>query len=434
MGAKKIINIGLMGLGVIGGGTVKVLMEKPDTLAREAGSKLELVKVLEKDQKKYGALAVDRAIFTGKFEELIRDPEIDIIVELLGGEHPAFEYMKEALNHGKHVVTANKEVMSKHWAELLTAARDNHVNIRYEASVGGGIPLIAPFQEDLIANDVSSIYAIVNGTTNYILTRMAKEGLDFSVALKNAQELGYAEANPTNDIEGIDAAYKLAILATIAFGTEVKPDSVYHEGISRLQARDFRYARELGYAIKLLAIAKKSDNAIEARVHPVFIPEDSLLAKVDGVFNAILVEGDLVGQVIFYGQGAGPRATSSAVISDIIKIAQDINNGNASLPRLPFAPERKVMPMARINTRYYMRMSVADQPGVLAQISKILGDNAISISSVIQKETDASTRVAEIVIMTHPAEEQAVQKALKETEHLGVVKEISNFVRVEAQE
>jgi homoserine dehydrogenase len=352
----------------------------------------------------------------------------------MGGEHPAFEYMKEALTRGKHVVTANKEVMSKHWVELLTVARDKNVTIRYEASVGGGIPLIAPFQQDLIANDISAIYAIVNGTTNYILTRMAKEGLDFSVALKSAQELGYAEASPTNDIEGIDAAYKLAILATIAFGTEVKPDNVYHEGISRLQARDFRYAGELGYAIKLLAIAKRINNSIEARVHPVFIPEDSLLAKVDGVYNAILVEGDLVGQVIFYGQGAGPRATSSAVVSDIIKIAQDINNGKSSTPRLPFARGRKVIPMAEINTRYYMRMSTADQPGVLAQISKILGDNAISISSVIQKETDASTRAAEIVIMTHQAREQAVQKALKETKRLGVVKEISNFVRVEAQE
>ncbi|MCJ7514966.1 MAG: homoserine dehydrogenase [Dehalococcoidia bacterium] len=432
MVARKSINIGLMGLGVIGGGVVKVLTDKPDMLAREAGSKLILKKVLEKDLAKHGASGIDRALFTTKFEELVENPEIDVIVELMGGEHPAFEYMMQALTHGKHVVTANKEVMSKHWAELLTAARDHQAVIRYEASVGGGIPLITPFQEDLVANDVSAIYAIVNGTTNYILTRMAKEGLDFAVALKNAQKLGYAEADPTNDIEGIDAAYKLAILATIAFGTEVKPDNVYHEGISRLQARDFRYARELGYAIKLLAIAKRDKDAIEARVHPVFIPEDSLLAKVDGVYNAILVEGDLVGQVIFYGEGAGPRATSSAVVSDIIKISQDINNGKPSVPRLPFAPGRTVMPMAEIKTRYYMRMSVADQPGVLAQISAILGDNAISIASVIQKETDASTRVAEIVIMTHPAEEQAVQKALKETKHLGVVKEISNFVRVEA--
>jgi homoserine dehydrogenase len=434
MATRKSINIGLMGLGVIGGGVVKVLTGKPDTLAREAGSKLVLKKVLEKDQAKHGTLGVDPAIFTTKFVELVEDPEIDVIVELMGGECPAFEYMRDALTHGKHVVTANKEVMSKHWSELLTTARNNHVVLRCEASVGGGIPLIAPFQGDLVANDISAIYAIVNGTTNYILTRMAKEGLDFSVALKKAQELGYAEANPINDIEGVDAAYKLAILTTIAFGTEVKPENVYNEGISRLQARDFRYAGELGYAIKLLAIAKRDNDSIEARVHPVFIPEDSLLAKVDGVYNAILVEGDLVGQVIFYGQGAGPRATSSAVVSDIIKIAQDINSGKYSAPRLPFASGRTVMPMAKIKTRYYMRMSVADQAGVLAQISKILGDNAISISSVIQKETDPSTRVAEIVIMTHPAEEQAVQKALKETEHLGVVKEISNFVRVETQE
>ena len=432
MVAKQSIGIGLMGLGVIGGGVVKVLMGKTDTLTREAGSKLVLKKVLEKDLTKHGSLGIERRIFATQFEELVSHPEVDIVVELIGGEHPAFEYIREALTRGKHVVTANKEVMSKHWSELLTVARDHQVALRYEASVGGGIPLIDPFQEDLVANDISAIYAIVNGTTNYILTRMAKEGLDFSVALKKAQELGYAEADPTKDIEGVDAAYKLAILTTIAFGTEVRPENVYHEGISRLQARDFRYARELGYAIKLLAIAKRSGDSIEARVHPVFIPEDSLLAKVDGVYNAIQVEGDLVGKVIFYGEGAGPRATSSAVVSDIIKIAQNINRGTTDTPRLPFESGRTVKSMADIETRYYMRMSVADQAGVLAQISKILGDHAISISSVIQKETDPSTQIAEIVIMTHPAKEQAVQQALKETEHLGVVKEITNFVRVEA--
>ncbi|MBM4446951.1 MAG: homoserine dehydrogenase [Chloroflexi bacterium] len=431
--AMESIGIGLMGLGVIGGGVAKVLIDKPDTLTREAGSKLVLKKVLEKDLAKHDSLGMERGIFTTKFEELIGHPEVDIVVELMGGEQPAFEYIREALTRGKHVVTANKEVMSKHWSELLAVARDHQVALRYEASVGGGIPLIAPFQEDLVANDISAIYAILNGTTNYILTRMAKEGLDFSVVLKNAQELGYAEADPAKDIEGVDAAYKLAILATIAFGTEVKPENVYHEGISRLQARDFRYARELGYAIKLLAIAKRVGESVEARVHPVFIPEDSLLAKVDGVYNAIHVEGDLVGKVIFYGEGAGPRATSSAVVSDIIKIAQNINSEAASVvPRLPFASGRTVKPMAQIETRYYMRMSVADQAGVLAQISKILGDHAISISSVIQKETDPSTKIAEIVIMTHPAREQAVQQALKETERLAIVKEISNFVRVEA--
>jgi homoserine dehydrogenase len=432
MAAEKSIGIGLMGLGVIGGGMAKALIGKPDALAREAGSKLVLKKVLEKDLAKHGSLGIERSIFTTQFEELVTNPEVDIVVELMGGEHPAFEYMREALNRGKHVVTANKEVMSKHWSELLTAARDNKVSLRYEASVGGGIPLIAPFQEDLVANDISAIYAILNGTTNYILTRMAREGLDFSVALKKAQELGYAEADPTNDIEGVDAAYKLSILTTIAFGTEVSSENVYHEGISRLQARDFRYARELGYAIKLLAIAKRSGNSIEARVHPVFIPEDSLLAKVDGVYNAIHVEGDLVGKVIFYGEGAGPRATSSAVVSDIIKIAQNINRGTTDIPRLPFARGRKVKPMDEIETRYYMRMGIADKAGVLAQISKVLGDYAISIASVIQKETDPSTQIAEIVIMTHRAKEKAVQQALKKTERLAVVKEITNFVRVEA--
>jgi len=432
MAAKESIGIGLMGLGVIGSGVAKVLMEKPDTLARAAGSPLVLKKVLEQDLSKHGSMRIEPHLFTTQFAEVVSHPEIDIVIELIGGEHPAFEYIRECLISGKHVVTANKEVMAKHGCELLVLAQEHQVALRYEASVGGGIPLIAPFQQDLVANDISAIHAILNGTTNYILTQMAKEGLDFSVALKQAQELGYAEANPANDIDGVDAAYKLAILATIAFNTEIRMENVYHEGISRLQARDFRYARELGCAIKLLAIAKRTGGSIEARVHPVFIPEDSLLAKVDGVYNAIQVEGDLVGKVIFYGEGAGPSATSSALVSDVIDIAQNINREASNAPRLPFESGQTVRPMAEIETRYYVRMSVADQPGVLAQISKILGDHLISISSVIQKEADPSNHIAEIVIMTHPAKEQAVQQALKETERLPVVKEIINFVRVEA--
>lgn len=425
------IGIGLMGLGTIGSGVAKVLMGKPDTLAREVGSRLTLKKVLEQNQAKHGSMGIEADLFTTQFTELVNHPEIDIVIELIGGEHPAFEYIRDAITHGKHIVTANKEVMAKHWSELLTLAQEHRVALRYEASVGGGIPLIAPFQEDLIANDISAIYAIVNGTTNYILTQMGKEKLDFSVALKQAQELGYAEANPASDIEGLDATYKLAILTTIAFGKEISPDDIYHEGISRLQACDFRYAGELGYAIKLLAIAKRAEGSIEARVHPAFIPEDSLLAKVDGVYNAIHVEGDLVGRVIFYGEGAGPSATSSAIVADIINIARDIKRKTSIAPRLPFATEQTVKPMTDIETRYYMRMIIADQPGVLAQISAVLGKHSISIASVIQKETDPSTHTAEIVIMTHPAKERAVQQALKETEHLSVVEEISNFVRVE---
>jgi homoserine dehydrogenase len=429
---KKNIGIGLMGLGVIGGGVASVLGKKAEKLAAQSGSTLIIRNVLEKDLSKYGTMGVDPSIFTTSYLDIINNPEIDIVIELLGGEFPAFDYIYAALSAGKHVVTANKEVLAKHGFELINLARKNKVDLRYEASVGGGIPLIAPFHEDLVANDILAIHAIVNGTTNYILTKMAQDGIDFSLALKQAQKLGYAEANPTNDIEAIDAAYKLAILATIAFDTEVKIENVYHEGITKLKACDFRFAKELNYAIKLLAIAKRIGNEIEVRVHPVFIPEDSLIAKVNGVYNAIEVEGDLVGKVIFYGQGAGPAPTSSAVIADVINIAQSINRGVHGIPRLPLGGKFIIKSMADVETRYYMRMNVRDQVGVLAQISKVLGDNFISIASVIQKETDTSTKTAEIVIMTHPAKESAFQKAVQEASKLSVVKEISNFVRVES--
>jgi homoserine dehydrogenase len=429
--AKK-IGLGLMGFGVIGTGVANVVLGKKEKLAKEAGTPIILKSILEKDTAKYGSLGIERSRFTDNFSDLINDDEIDIVIELIGGEHPAFEFISEALKAGKHVVTANKEVLAKHGYELLTLARKCRVGLRYEASVGGGIPLIAPFLRDLAINDILAIHAIVNGTTNYILTRMAHESLDFSVALKQAQKLGYAEANPANDIDGLDAAYKLAILATIAFGIEIKLEDIYYEGISKLKARDFRYAKELGYAIKLLAIAKRTDNGVEARVHPVFITEDALLAKVDGVYNAIDIEGDLVGKVIFYGQGAGPLPTSSAVVADVINIAQSINRGLECIPKWPFGGEQTIKPMSAIETRYYVRMSVFDQAGVLAQISKILGDRSISIASVLQKESDPSTRTAEIVIMTHSACEKDVQTALNDMKHLKVVKEVSNFVRVES--
>ncbi|MFC1905827.1 homoserine dehydrogenase [Chloroflexota bacterium] len=425
------IGIGLMGLGVIGTGVAKVLIEKSDKLAKEAGSSLILRKILEKDTAKYGLFSLERSLFTDNFNELMDDKQIDIVIELLGGENPALEFISESLRSGKHVVTANKEVLAKHGFELLSVARKHRVGLRYEASVGGGIPLIAPFLQDLVANDILAIHAILNGTTNYILTRMAHDSLDFHTALKQAQQLGYAEANPANDIEGLDAAYKLAILATIAFGIDVKLDNIYYEGISKLEARDFRYAKELGYAIKLLAIAKRSDDGIETRVHPVFIPEDALLAKVNGVYNAIDIEADLVGKVIFYGQGAGPSPTSSAVIADVVNIAQCIVKGVECVPKLTIGGNQIIKPMADIETRYYVRMNVVDQPGVLAQISKILGDKSISIASVIQKESDPSTHSAEVVIMTYTAKERAVQDALQEMKDLEVVKETSNFVRVE---
>jgi homoserine dehydrogenase len=428
---KEGIGIGLLGLGVVGGGVAKALRGKGETIARQAGSPLEIKGILERDPAKGPRLNIEPELLTTEAEEIINNPEIDIIIEALGGESPAWEYIRDAISTGKHVVTANKEVMAKHGVELLSLAAEHKVNLLYEASVGGGIPLISPLQQDLLANDISAIYAIINGTTNYILTRMGKEGLDFATALKQAQELGYAEADPSNDVNGTDAAYKLAILATLAFHVEVRPEDVYYEGISRLAPRDFRYARELGYAIKLLAIAKKEDHSLQVRVHPVFLSEDILLAKVDGVFNAVQIEGDLIGKVLFYGEGAGALPTSSAIIADVIYLAQSINLGLSPSLELWLAPNKIVKPVSEIETRYYLRMTVADRPGVLAQITKILGEQLISISSVIQKETDRMTQTAEIVIMTHPAREAAVQKALSEMAALEVVKEISNFIRVE---
>jgi len=430
---KQSIGIGLMGLGVVGGQVAKVLTEKASALAEQAGCPLVLrkIKVRNADPDRPRAHQLPAELFTTDDDEFFNTPGIDIVVEAIGGENPAREYLKRAISSGKYVVTSNKEVIAKHGAELRALAQQHHVGLRYEASVGGGIPLIAPFKYDLVANEISGIYAIINGTTNYILTRMAREGIDFPVALKSAQELGYAEPNPENDIEGIDANYKLAILASLAFQHQVRPEDIYCEGISRIGSRDFRYARELGFAIKLLAIAKQVDNAIEARVHPVLIPEDSLLAKVDGVYNAILVEGDLIGKVLFYGQGAGPSATSSAVIADIVASAQDILLGVGNRFKGKAESGKKVKPMADIETQYYLRVNCADRPGVLAQISKILGDLSISIASAIQKEADVSAQTAELVLMTHPSPEKAMQQALSKIAQLEVVKEISNFIRVE---
>ena len=431
---KQSIGIGLVGLGVVGGGVARVLIDKASALAEQIGCPLVLlkVKVLTSDLAKSQVLEMDSQLFTTDADEFFAEPGIDIIVEAIGGENPALPYLERAISSGKHVVTSNKEVIAKHGAELLALAQQHGVGLCYEASVGGGIPLIAPFKRDLVANEIRGIYAIINGTTNYILTRMAKEGVDFSLALHQAQELGYAEANPENDIEGIDATYKLAILTSLAFQSQVRPGDIYREGISRLDSRDFRYARDLGFVIKLIAIAKQSDDSIEVRVHPAFIPEDVFLAKVDGVYNAVLVEGDLVGKVLFLGEGAGAQPTSSAVIADIVSAAKNVALGIGSNLGQKLGSVKPIKPMSEMETRYYLRMNVIDNPGVLAQISRVLGDHLISISSVIQQLTDSVAQTAEIVIMTHPAQEKAMQLALSELGQLTIVQEISNFIRVEA--
>jgi homoserine dehydrogenase len=431
--SKENIGIGLIGLGVVAGQVARVLTEKADELAAKVGCPLVLrkVKVLPQDLSRPLAKRMPSRLFTTDDGEFFREPGIDIVIEAIGGDRPAFDYIKRAIEGGRHVVTSNKEVIAKHGMELLELAWRHGVGLQYEASVGGGIPLIAPFKHDLVANKISAIFAIINGTTNYILTMMAREGMDFATALKQAQKLGYAEANPENDIEGIDAHYKLAILASLAFQTRVRPQDIYREGISRLSGRDFRYARELGFAIKLLAIAKQNNDAIEVRVHPVFIPQDSLLAKVDGVFNAVHVEGDLVGKVLFIGEGAGARPTSSAVIADVVASARKVVLCVGSISTWQAASGKYIKPMNEIETQYYIRLTAKDRPGVLAQIATVFGNNRISISSAIQPESDAKKKTAEIVIMTHPAREKAMQKALRELEKLEVVKEINNFIRVE---
>jgi len=430
---KREIGIGLLGFGVVGSQVARVLVDKAKILAGQVGCPLVLRKIKTKrtDIARPKAKGISAQLFTTDAEEFFNTPGIDIIIEVIGGETPAHDYMTRALAAGKHVVTANKEVIAKHGVELHALARQQNVGLRYEGSVGGGIPLIAPFKYDLIANELKGIYAIINGTTNYILTRMDKEGLDFAVALKSAQELGYAEANPANDIEGIDAKYKLAILASLGFQTQVRPDDIHAEGISRIGSRDFRYAHELGFTIKLLAIAKQSNNSVEARVHPVLVPLDSFLAKVDGVYNAILVEGDLVGKVLFFGEGAGALPTSSAVIADVVSTAQDIILGIGDKAKPKFDSGKRLKPMADLETRFYLRINVTDRPGVLAQISRVFGDNGISIASVIQKETDIVAQVAEVVITTHTVKEKAMQQALADLAKLPVVKEVNNFIRVE---
>ena len=425
------IGIGLLGMGVVGGGVARTLSEKGNKLGRLIGAPVTLEGVLVRDPTKSRSFDPPSHLVTTTVEGILGNPQVDIVVEVMGGRDPALDYILKSISLGKHVVTANKEVMAQHGPDILTLARKKGVQVLFEASVAGGTPIIAPLVRDLVANEIITIRAIINGTTNYILTRMSKEGVDFDAALKEAQRLGYAEADPINDVEGIDAAYKLAILATLAFRARVKDSDVYHEGITRLRARDFLYAQELGYAIKLLAIASKHDGEVQVRVHPAFVPADLMIAKVDGVLNAVEIETDLAGQVLFNGRGAGAMPTTSAVIADIVDIARNVV-GNV-LPPVPIelSEDVRIRPMAELETKYYLRLNVADRPGVLAQIASVLGDLGISIASVIQKETDDVAQRAEIVLMTHQASEESMQRALRQLEGLDVIDEVGNLVRVE---
>ena len=431
MGHRDEIGIGLMGLGVVGGGVAQVLLNPSQTIPSKVGCPVRLTRVLVRDKDKYRHFPIPSELLTTDPEDILADSRLDVVVEVIGGEVPASDYIREALSRGKQVVTANKEVMAKQGPELVALAADKNVNLLFEASVGGGIPIVGPLMKDLLANEISSVHAIINGTTNYVLSRMARSGIDFGEALKEAQEHGYAEPDPSSDIEGTDAAYKLTVLATLAFHTRVHADDVFREGISRLEPQDFRYAQELGYAIKLLAIARRDGDSLQMRVHPCLVPQDHMLAKVDGAFNAIEIEGDLVGRVLLHGMGAGRDSTTSAVIGDVMEICRRLRSGSEPMPASLLNRCLRVVPTADLETKFYIRLNAADHPGVLAQAAKILGDLNISIASVIQKDTNYVTQTAELVVTTHPAREVAMQEAIKQIGRLEVIQEVKNLIRIE---
>jgi homoserine dehydrogenase len=422
------VNVGVLGVGTVGGGVLSVLARKGDRIARALGAEIVVKRALVRDVAKERADGVDLGLLTTDPEQILADPEIDVVVELLGGEEPARSYIARALEDGKHVVTGNKEVIAKHGYELLQIAERRAVNLFFEASVGGGIPIIRVLRRDLVANEISQIQAIINGTTNYILTDM-EQGRDYAEALAQAQALGYAEADPRSDVEGIDACYKLAILTTLAFRADVRPEAIDREGITDLSARDFRYADEMGYVIKLVASARLVNGEIEAAVHPTLLSRDHHLAAVKGVFNAVLIDGDEVDTLMLYGRGAGAKPTSSAVLADLCAVVQDIVAGVYEQVQFP-DDARAVRDIGETEARYYVRMLVADQPGVLAQIASILGQHTISIASVIQKETDDDANVAELVIMTHTARYGPMADALASIGELPITRKISTVIRV----
>jgi homoserine dehydrogenase len=428
------IAIGLMGLGVVGVGVANAIDAKSETIKARVGCPVVVSRALVRDIGAVRSNLRNSVELTTDPNVILNDPEIAIIVELMGGEQPTLDYINQAISNGKHVVTANKEVLAKHGPELFKAAAEKGVMVRFEASVGGGIPIIGPLMNDLAANYFTAVNAVINGTTNYMLTRMASDSnLDYQMVLKEARDRGYAEADPSADVDGIDAAFKLGILASIAFHCTVRDTDVFREGIRRLSPADFAYASELGYTIKLLATARRTHGRIQARVHPAFLPEDHPLAKVDGVYNAVELEGDLVDSAMFQGPGAGAEPTTSAVLADIMAEAHSIANGERLPVHMSDNNGLVVEPIDDLETKYYLRLRVYDRPGVLAQITTVFGDLEVSLASFIQKEVGELGDVAEVVITTYVAKESAVQEAVRQLEALDSVSEVSNLVRIEEQ-
>ena len=430
LNALQEVNIGFLGFGNIGTGVYRIIEKNGKAAFEREGFKVKIKKILVRDINKKRKIDVDRGLLTNNIKDIIEDPEISLVAEFIGGEEPASQYILEALENRKTVVTANKEVMARHWVELENAARKNGVGLYYEASVAGGIPIIKVIRESLQANNICKIMGIINGTTNYILTKMSEEGRSFKDVLLEAQRLGYAEPDPTFDIEGLDAMFKLSILSTLAFHSRICTDKIYTEGITGITIDDINYGKELGYAIRLLAIAIKHGNGIEARVHPTFIPANHPLASVRDSYNGIFIRGDAVGDLMLYGRGAGDLPTGSAIVSDIVSACVNkyrhtystISNGS------------QVTDNAWVNdnweTEFFIRMTVKDKPGVLAKIAGIFGKHEVSIASVIQKGRNGDS--TPIIFVTHKAKELSMKKAIEDMKNEPVVMRVDNVIRVES--
>ncbi|ABK16910.1 homoserine dehydrogenase [Syntrophobacter fumaroxidans] len=432
------IRVGLIGWGTVGCGVIQVLRENEADIRNRLGVPLELRRVADLDIDRPRPVSVPRDLLTNRIDDILNDPDIDIVVELIGGLDAAREVIRRAIDSGKHVVTANKALLAHSGNELFRVAAERGRAIGFEASVAGGIPLIKALREGLAGNRIQTIFGILNGTANYILTRMAEGGLSFEDALGEAQQMGYAEANPALDVEGIDTAHKLAIASALSFGTPIRFDEVYTEGISHIDPDDIQFGEEFGYSLKLLAIARHMDGRIETRVHPTLIPRHHVLASVKGAYNAVHVQGNAVGNIMLYGMGAGMMPTGSAVVGDLIDLARDILGSTPGrVPALAFQPDRlaeiAIKPIADVSTCYYFRFSALDQPGVLSKVSGILGKFHISIAAVIQKGRRKASSVP-IVMLTHEALESNVRAALAEIDQLDIVTAPTQIIRIENQE
>ncbi|MDR1776006.1 MAG: homoserine dehydrogenase [Actinomycetes bacterium] len=425
----KPIKIGLIGLGTVGGGVVEILKAHHDDIVRHAGVDLQLVRAADTNEARFAQLGLGPDVATTDGFAVIADPEVDVVVELVGGTGIAHKMVIEALKAGKSVVTANKALLATHGEEIFALADARGLDIRFEAAVGGGIPILGPLTHSTTANEFSRVLGIVNGTTNYMLTRMTEAGLDFDTALKEAQDLGYAEADPTADVDGYDAAAKIAILASMVFNSRVTLNDVPTQGIRELAPADIAYAAEIGYTVKLLALANKTDSGIDIRVHPTMIPAKHQLASVDGVYNAIYLTGDFVGDLMFFGEGAGAGAAASAVVGDIVEAARTLGGGTDAIG-CTCTDNLPIRALDDLVCRYYFRLIVADRAGVIAAVARVLADHRVSMQSLIQRGTTADG-MAEVVYVTHAAREGDIQAALAEIRELDVVSSVASLIRVE---